>query len=44
MARYVEKVDEKEVTIAFWQEIYDQQGVMIEIHEKYPIDKGHKKI
>jgi hypothetical protein len=43
-ARYVKDVDEKEVTIAFWQEIYDQQGVMIEIHEKYPIDKGHKKI
>jgi hypothetical protein len=44
MARYVKEVDEEELTIAFWQEIYDQQGVMIEIHEKYPIDKGHKKI
>ncbi len=33
-----------EVTIAFSQEIYDNSGVLIEIHEKFPIDKGHKKV
>ncbi|MBY0434888.1 MAG: hypothetical protein K2U26_12335 [Cyclobacteriaceae bacterium] len=44
MARYVKEVDREETTLAFWQEIYDSRGVMIEIHEKYPIDKGHKKI
>ncbi len=42
-ARYVKEVDAEEVTVAFWQEIYDNQGVMIELHEKYPIDKGHIK-
>ena len=38
-ARYLKEVDDEEITIAFWQEIYDQQGVIVEIHEKYPIDK-----
>ena len=42
-ARYVKEVDSKEVTIAFWQEIFDKNGVIIEIHEKFPIDKGHIK-
>ncbi len=42
-ARYVKEVDNDEVTIAFWQEIFDKQGVMVEIHEKFPIDKGHVK-
>lgn len=23
-----------------WQEIYDQEGKLVEIHEKYPVDKG----
>ncbi len=31
-------------TTAFWQEIFDGQGVMIERHEKFPVDKGHLKI
>jgi len=26
------------------QEIYDSAGHLIEIHEKYPIDKGHRKL
>ena len=43
-ARYVKEVDRNEITIAFWQEIFDEYGTMIEIHEKFPIDKGHKKI
>ena len=43
-ARYVKEVDSSEITIAFWQEIFDEYGTMIEIHEKFPIDKGHKKI
>lgn len=44
MARYVKEVDKNEVTIAFRQEIFDGLGAMIEIHEKYPVDKGHIKI
>lgn len=27
----------------FWQEIYDGGGRLAEIHEKYPLDKGHQK-
>ena len=42
-ARYVKEVDAEEVTVAFWQEICNNQGVMIELHEKYPLDKGHIK-
>lgn len=43
-ARYVKTTDLGEVTISFVQEIYDRSGRLIEIHEKYPIDKGHKKV
>ena len=43
-ARYVKIVDSYESTVSFVQEIYDKSGSLIEIHEKYPIDKGHKKV
>jgi hypothetical protein len=43
-AQYVKVVDRQEVTISFSQKIYDGNGVLVEIHEKYPIDKGHIKI
>jgi len=33
-----------EETLSFYQEIYDNNGKLTEIHEKYPDDKGHKKI
>ena len=42
-ARYLKEVDANEVTLRFRQEIYDGQGELSEIHEKYPIDKGHQK-
>jgi hypothetical protein len=32
-----------ELTLRFWQEIYDDQGRLVEIHEKYPLDTGHRK-
>ncbi|MCX6969872.1 MAG: hypothetical protein NTV93_06910 [Verrucomicrobia bacterium] len=44
LARYKKEVDAGEATIRFWQEIYDDQGRLVEIHEKYPLDKGHKKV
>jgi hypothetical protein len=25
-------------------EIYDEKGILREVHEKYPVDEGHKKI
>jgi len=43
-AKYFKKVDNNETTLSFWQEIYDESGILVEVHEKFPIDKGHKKI
>jgi hypothetical protein len=43
-ARYVKEVDELENTVRFWQEIYDATGTLVELHEKYPIDQGHRKV
>ncbi len=43
-ARYLKEVDELETTVRFWQEIYDDQGKLVEVHEKYPVDKGHQKV
>lgn len=43
-ARYVKEVDFLEETVKFYQEIYDGKGNLTEIHEKFPADKGHRKI
>lgn len=43
-ARYVKEVDAMEQTIRFYQNIYDDTGMLVEIHEKYPEDKGHRKV
>lgn len=43
-AKYLKQVDDNEVTLKFWQEIFDESGILVEVHEKYPVDKGHKKI
>ena len=42
-ARYLKEVDANEKTMRFWQEIYDGDGRLIEIHQKYPVDRGHRK-
>ncbi len=42
-ARYVKEVDENERTTRFYQEVYDNEGGPREIHEKFPVDKGHRK-
>jgi hypothetical protein len=44
LARYLKEVDANETTIRFCQELYDDQGKLVEIHEKYPVDKGHQKV
>ena len=44
MARYVKEVDSMEKTLKFYQEIYNSNGILIEIHQKYPEDTGHRKI
>jgi hypothetical protein len=42
-ARYIKEVDADESTIRFMQEIYDETGVLREVHEKYPLDLGHRR-
>lgn len=44
LARYLKEVNANETTVRFWQEIYDEHGNLVEIHEKYPVDKGHRKV
>ena len=33
-----------EKTTKFWQEVFDDKGNLVEIHEKYPVDNGHVKV
>ena len=44
LARYVKEVDKEENTIRFYQEIYNEDGHLVERHQKYPTDTGHQKI
>jgi hypothetical protein len=43
-ARYIKIVDQNETTLLFKQEVYDEHGNLQELHEKFPVDRGHKKI
>jgi hypothetical protein len=43
-ARYFKEVNPDETTVRFWQEIYDDTGKLVKIHEKFPLDNGHKKV
>ena len=43
-ARYIKEVDASERTMKFYQEIYNGEGQLVEIHEKYPLNKGHTKV
>jgi len=43
-ARYVKEVDQNETTQKFYQEIYDNQNNLVEIHIKFPNDQGHIKV
>jgi hypothetical protein len=44
VARYVKEVDSEEMTIRFAQEIYDGTGCLVEVHERFPVDLGHKEV
>jgi hypothetical protein len=44
LGRYLKEVDANEMTVRFWQEIYDDTGKLVETHEKFPVDKGHRKV
>lgn len=43
-ARYVKEVDSSEQAVRFYQEIYNGTGQLVEVHEKYPIDQGHRQV
>ncbi len=43
-ARYFKEVDAAERTLRFWQAIYDPQNRLVEIHEKFPVDRGHRRV
>ena len=43
-AAYCKEVDADENTLRFWQEIFDDEGRLREIHEKFPVDRGHKRV
>ena len=43
-ARYIKEVDASERTVRFAQEIYDQTGRLVAVHEKFPVDLGHKQL
>lgn len=42
--RYVKEVDAREVTVRFYQEVYNEKGELVEVHHKYPVDLGHRKV
>ena len=44
ISRYIKIVNASENTVQFYQEIYNERGKIVEIHKKYPKDKGHQKV
>jgi hypothetical protein len=42
-AKYLKEVNKDEITIRFWQEIYDERKILREIQEKYLLIKDIKK-
>ena len=40
--RMIKMVDTDETTLQVLQEIYNDEGVLIERHQKYPVDTGHE--
>jgi hypothetical protein len=33
-----------EQTVKLWQEVYDDEGKLVERHQKFPTDTGHQKL
>lgn len=42
--RIIKIVDSDEITLQLLQEIYDDEGHLIERHQKFPIDIGHEQL
>ena len=43
-ARYIKEVDASERTVRFLQEVYDVTDRLVAMHEKFPVDLGHKQL
>ena len=43
-AHHIKEVAATEKIVAFWQEVYDSSGQLVEMHEKYPVDTGHRTV
>lgn len=43
-ARYIKEVDLNEKTVRFYQEIYNEEGKVVEMHHKFPVDAGHQHL
>ena len=43
-ARYVKEVNAEEQTVRFSQEIFNEQGALVEVHVKFPTDEGHRRV
>jgi len=44
LMRYVKNVDANEVTISFYQEIYNAERKLIPVHQKFLEDTGHQVV
>jgi hypothetical protein len=42
-AKYIKEVNSDEITTKFWQEIYNDRNELVEVHNKYPVNTGHRK-
>lgn len=42
--RYIKVVNANEQTMALIQEVYDRSGKLVEVHEKFPVDRGHRRV
>ncbi|MBI2502561.1 MAG: hypothetical protein HYW07_04935 [Candidatus Latescibacteria bacterium] len=42
-ARYIKEVNAQEETVSFYQEIYNAEGKLVEVHRKFPMDTGHQR-
>ena len=40
----MKEVTTDEITLRLYQEIYNEKAELVEIHEKYPSDLGHKSV
>lgn len=44
MQRIIKTVDQDEKTLLLVQEIYNDEGELMERHQKFPVDTGHEII